>query len=72
MERFTITEGGKTLEVRVTVDDAGAFTMPWSARQVYHLEHQGLFDEAPCADNNDVSPFGFDPMPIPKSDRPDV
>ena len=29
-----------------------------------------LFDEAPCADNNEVSPFGFDLMPIPKSDKP--
>ena len=71
VERFTITERGKTLEVSVTVDDLGAFNTPWSARQVYRLEYQGLFDEAPCADNNDVSLFRFDLMPIPKSDRPD-
>jgi hypothetical protein len=24
-----------------------------------------------CADNNDISPFGFDLMPIPKADKPD-
>jgi hypothetical protein len=70
-ERFKITEGGKTLDVTVTVDDPGTFNTAWSARQVYHLEYQGLWDEAPCSDNNEVSPFGFDLAPIPTAERPD-
>jgi hypothetical protein len=31
----------------------------------------GPFDEALYADNNDVPPFGFNLMPLPKFDKPD-
>jgi hypothetical protein len=33
VERFKMVEDGKTLQVSVTVDDPGAFNMPWSAMQ---------------------------------------
>src|SRR5882762_1488137 len=36
VERFTLTEGGKTLQVTIRVEDPGAFNMPWSARQTFH------------------------------------
>ena len=70
VERFKLTDGGKTLEVTVTVEDPGAFTMLWSARQVFHLRFQGPWDESPCADNND-SYFGYEVSPVPQDDTPD-
>jgi len=35
VERFKLVEGGEALEVDVRVEDPGAFTMPWNARQRY-------------------------------------
>jgi len=35
VERFRMIEGGKTLEVKVHVEDPGAFTTPWDAIQRY-------------------------------------
>jgi hypothetical protein len=35
VERFRMTNGGKTLEVNVHVEDPGAFTTPWDAIQRY-------------------------------------
>jgi hypothetical protein len=70
VERFKLLEGGKTLEVTVTVDDSGAFTRPWSARQVFHLRFQGPWDESPCADNNNAY-FGYEVAPLPEDATPD-
>jgi hypothetical protein len=41
---------GKVLRVDFTVDDAGAFTMPWSGFVVYNRA-KGLFIEDVCAEN---------------------
>src|SRR5260221_13735711 len=35
VERWELTQGGRTIEVSIAVDDPGAFTTAWSARQVY-------------------------------------
>src|SRR5215470_3964256 len=70
VERFKLTEGGKTLEVLVTADDPGAFTAPWSARQIYRSRFQGNWDEDVCAENNE-SYFHYEMRPIPRSDKPD-
>ena len=71
VERFKVTNGGKTLEVTIQVDDPGAFNMPWSARQIFHRTRGGRLEEAICAENN----FAFEGDPavaeIPKADRPD-
>ena len=69
---FTPTEGGKQLEVSVTVDDRGAFNALWSAVQIYRLEKQGDWDETICAENN-VPHFAYegDVVPIPQADKPD-
>jgi hypothetical protein len=69
-ERFTLAADGTTLDVTVTVEDAGAFTTKWSARQTYHLEFQGPWDESPCAENN-ANYFGFDVSALPQADKPD-
>lgn len=69
VERFRLTGGDKTLEVMVTVDDPGAFTMPWSAIQRFRRVG-ATWDEAICAENN-INPFTFAVVPIPQADKPD-
>lgn len=69
IERFQVTEGGRTLQVTIHVDDPGAFNMPWSARQTYHRTRKGGLQEAVCAENN----FALDASvsEIPTANRPD-
>ena len=69
VERFTVTEGGKTLQVAIRVEDPGAFNMPWSARQTYRRTRKGAMEETACAENNIA--FDASVSEIPKADRPD-
>ena len=69
VKRFRLTEGGKTLQVTIRVEDPGAFNMPWSARQTYHRTRAGGVEEAICAENNIA--FDASVSEIPKADRPD-
>lgn len=81
VERFRMIDGGKTLEVKVHVEDTGAFTTPWDAIQRYRrvdasgdnndsrVPRDGL-EEMACAENNgDILNEGIDP--IPQTDKPD-
>ena len=71
VERFKIVDGGKTLEVLITIDDPDAFNLSWSARQRFRrVTDRGPLMEEPCAENN-FTYFGFDVMPIPTADKPD-
>ena len=70
VERFKLVDGGKMLEDLITVDDPGAFTMPWSAVQRFRQVRRGPMEESICAENN-VNPFNFYMVPIPHADRPD-
>ena len=72
VERFQVTDGGKTLRVSINVDDPGAFKMPWSAVQIYRWQQRGNgdWDEDICAENND-NYFGYDMAPMPVATRPD-
>jgi hypothetical protein len=71
VERYRLADGGRALDVSVRVEDPGAFTMPWSARQVYRRSDDGPQVEASCAENN-AAWFGYgDIEPIPQSARPD-
>ncbi len=69
VERFQLTEGGKTLQVAIRVEDPGAFTMPWSARQTYRRTRTGAMEETICAENNIA--FDASVSEIPKADKPD-
>jgi len=69
IERFQLTEGGKTLQVTIRIEDPGAFNMPWSARQTYHRTRAGAMEEAICAENNIA--FDASVSEIPKADGPD-
>jgi hypothetical protein len=70
VERYTLAPDGRTLNVKVEVEDPGAFTTKWSARQVYGLRFQGPWDESPCAEN-ETNFFNLSVAPIPESTQPD-
>jgi hypothetical protein len=69
VERFQVTDGGKTLRVAIQVDDPGAFNMPWSARQTYHRTRTGAMEETICAENNIAFDASVDD--VPTADKPD-
>jgi hypothetical protein len=66
IERFHMIDGGKVLQVDLHVEDAGAFTMPWSAVQRYDRADQE-FVESICAENNPLHLGQLDPMPEAKT-----
>ena len=73
VERFKLVEGGEALEVDVRVEDPGAFTMPWSARQRYRRDQRPTevpLHEMVCAENNGDH-FSQGLHPIPQADKPD-
>ena len=70
IERYRLTDGGKTLEVNFTVQDPGAFNMPWSGMQIYHRAKKGPISEAVCAENRG-SPFNDPDHPMPVAERSD-
>ena len=51
IERWRLIDGGKTLEVKITVDDPGAFNAPWST-YVHHERGRFPMVEDICAENN--------------------
>lgn len=63
--------GGKTLELQFTVEDPGAFTMPWGA--VIHKEitpdRENLLEHV-CAENNRFF-FREELFPMPTASKPD-
>ena len=70
VERFKMIDGGKTLQVTMTVEDSGAYNMPWTAIQRWRrLEERPMLEEY-CAENN-VAFFGYDVVPIPQADKAD-
>jgi hypothetical protein len=70
VERYKLIEGGKTLQVSFTVEDPGAFNMPWSGMQIYHRTKLGVITEAVCAENHG-SMFNDKIHPMPTADKPD-
>lgn len=69
VERYHLIDGGRTMQVDVTVDDPGAFTTPWSAIQTYRRTNQPLLEDA-CAETA-IEPVDLGIPPIPVSTRPD-
>ena len=70
VERFRMIEDGRTLEVKVNVEDPGAFTTPWNAMQLYRRMENGPMVETVCAENNDDH-FDHGVAPIPTAEKPD-
>ena len=70
VEHFGLIDGGNTLQVKITVDDPGAFNMPWSAIQHWRRIHQSALIEDVCEPNN-VFFFGYGVAPLPEAEKPD-
>ena len=70
VERFHLTEGGKTLVVDLHVEDPGAFTVPWNAIQRYRRVEPGPILESFCAEGN-FNYFNYEVEPIPQANKPD-
>jgi hypothetical protein len=69
VERFKLAPDGQSIEVTVTVDDPGAFTMPWSAMQRYRRVDNGPMIEATCIEGN-FNYYNFDLEPLPEETTP--
>ena len=61
VERFRVVEGGKNLEVKVRVEDSGAFTMAWDGIQLYQRVEPGRFENDtprnPISGSTDAGPL---------------
>jgi hypothetical protein len=59
---------GKGLQIEVTIEDKGAFTMPWSATVTFRRALDERL-ELVCAENPEWFPGSF--SAVPKADKPD-
>jgi hypothetical protein len=70
VERFKITDGGKTLDISFTVEDPGTFYKPWGARRPrFRVQGESLTEDACASNNDDIFNQGFDP--VPTAEKPD-
>jgi hypothetical protein len=67
VERWKLTDDGKMLDVKMTVDDPDSFYQPWSAMRRYRRVQQTMTEEV-CAENNVGH---FIDYQIPKAIKPD-
>jgi hypothetical protein len=74
IERFRMLPDGNGIEVKIHVEDPGAFTMPWNAMQKLQKSTRGTLEESSCAELG-LTPggdyFGLQSTPIPHDDTPD-
>jgi hypothetical protein len=71
VERYHLIEGGKQLEVNLTIEDPGTFNATWQAMQHYSKVPNRPMIEQNCSENNDniFNLPGW--VGAPKSDKPD-
>jgi hypothetical protein len=69
VERFKLVNAETRIEVTLTIEDPGAFTMPWSAMQIYRRVEIGPMAESTCVEGN-FNYFNFDLDPLPEDDNP--
>ncbi len=69
VERWKLIENGNILQATVTVDDPGAFTMPWTGVQRWRRVARPL-EEYLCEPSNEAY-FNYDVVPVPKADKAD-
>jgi len=69
VERYKLVDGGKAIEISLEVDDPGAFTTKWTARQRW-VRNQEPLEEVHCNENNE-DVFNIYPVPSPKAEKPD-
>jgi hypothetical protein len=69
IERYKLIDGGKMMEVMISVDDPGAFTTPWLAMQRFRRV-QREWTEDICAENN-FDFLQYEVAPLPQAAKPD-
>jgi hypothetical protein len=69
IERWKLSTDGNSVDISVTIDDPGAFTMPFKGVQRWRRV-QAPLDEVICSENNDQDFVGFT-VRIPQDDKPD-
>src|SRR5215468_1862348 len=67
-ERWRLIEGGKKLEILLSIDDPGTFHQPWQALRQYDRVDRPLSEDV-CSENN-INPFGID-YGTPVAQKPD-
>jgi hypothetical protein len=70
VERYSLIDGGNTLQVSFTVTDPVNFTMPWSATQNYRHSNTP-WEEVVCAENNRDAQTGLEYEDTPVDATPD-
>ena len=70
VERWKLAADGRAIEVSVSVEDPGAFTMPWTAIQRWRLDEVAPILQVPCNENNDDH-FSQGLVPLAHADKPD-
>ncbi len=69
IERYKLVDGGKMMEVMISVEDAGAFTTPWSAMQRFRRVSREWSKDI-CAENN-FDFLKYEVAPLPQAAKPD-
>jgi hypothetical protein len=70
VERLKLADGGKAIDIALTVDDPGTFTTAWSATQRWTQVDRGPMGENLCNENNEDILHRYS-VPNPKTDKPD-
>jgi hypothetical protein len=71
VERYHLIDGGRQLEVNLTIEDPGTFNAPWQTVQHYTKTPNRPMLEQNCSENNQniFNEAGF--VPPPMADKPD-
>jgi hypothetical protein len=70
IERFTISQDGRTLTAIVTVEDPDTFNGPLTLKQTWRKNPVQMV-EMVCAEDAGEDPFNHNLHPIPQADKPD-
>jgi hypothetical protein len=68
VERYGALDDNETLRVEFTVEDPGAFTMPWSSAAEYYAPRE-VYSETVCMENNRLPDGSL--VPGPRDNTPD-
>jgi len=70
VERFTISQDGRTLTAIVTLDDPDTFNGPLTLKQTWRKNNVAMV-EAACAEDGGQDHFSENLHPLPQADKPD-
>ncbi len=71
IERYTISDDGKTMQGSAFVEDPGAYTTPWSATQRWRRVQRRIIESICAENNNNYNYFNMRIDPIPEAAKAD-